>query len=59
MPYINNGWDLYRPKAIYNESLEDNNPYEKLYDSTAPVFPYDLKDMYAKNDAGYYVQPIW
>jgi hypothetical protein len=37
MPYI--GWDLYRPKAIYNESLEDNNPYEgKLYDSTAPVF---------------------
>jgi hypothetical protein len=21
--------------------------------------PYDLKDMYAKNDAGYYVQPIW
>jgi hypothetical protein len=42
---------LYRPKAIYNESLEDNNPYEgKLYDSTAPVFPYDLKDMYAKND---------
>jgi hypothetical protein len=38
MPYIN-GWDLYRPKAIYNESLEDNNPYEgKLYDSTAPVF---------------------
>jgi hypothetical protein len=29
MPYINNGWDLYRPKAIYNESLEDNNPYEK------------------------------
>jgi hypothetical protein len=54
--YINNGWDLYRPN-IYNESLEDNNPYEgKLYDSTAPVFPYDLKDMYAKNDAGYYVQ---
>jgi hypothetical protein len=43
MPYIK-GWDLYRPKAIYNESLEDNNPYEgKLYDSTAPVFPYDLR----------------
>jgi predicted AlkP superfamily pyrophosphatase or phosphodiesterase len=53
IPYINNGWDLYRPKATYNESLEDNNPYEgKLYDSTAPVFPYDLKDMYGKNDAG-------
>jgi predicted AlkP superfamily pyrophosphatase or phosphodiesterase len=53
MPYINKGWDLYKPKATYNESLEDNNPYEgKLYNSTAPVFPYDLKDMYAKNDAG-------
>jgi predicted AlkP superfamily pyrophosphatase or phosphodiesterase len=53
MPYINKGWDLYRPKGTYNESLEDNNPYEgKLYNSDAPVFPYDLKDMYAKNDAG-------
>lgn len=53
MPYINKGWDLLKPKATYNESLEDNNPYEgKLYNSTAPVFPYDLKDMYAKNDAG-------
>jgi predicted AlkP superfamily pyrophosphatase or phosphodiesterase len=53
MPYINKGWDLFKPKATYNESLEDNNPYEgKLYNSVAPVFPYDLKDMYAKNDAG-------
>lgn len=53
MPYINKGWDLLKPKATYNESLEDNNPYEgKLYNSVAPVFPYDLKDMYAKNDAG-------
>jgi predicted AlkP superfamily pyrophosphatase or phosphodiesterase len=53
MPYINKGWDLYRPAATYNESLEDNNPYEgKLYNSSAPVFPYDLKDMYVKNDAG-------
>jgi len=53
MPYINKGWDLFKPKATYNESLEDNNPYEgKLYNSKAAVFPYDLKDMYAKNDAG-------
>jgi predicted AlkP superfamily pyrophosphatase or phosphodiesterase len=53
MPYINKGWDLYKSKATYNESLEDNNPYEgKLYNSVAPVFPYDLKGMYAKNDAG-------
>jgi hypothetical protein len=48
MPYINKGWDL-KPKVLYNESLEDNNPYEgKLYNSSSG-FPYDLKDMYTKN----------
>ena len=53
MAYINKGWDLYKPAATYNESLPDNNLYEgKLYGSTAPVFPYDLKTMYEKNDAG-------
>ncbi|KUJ61572.1 alkaline phosphatase [Flavobacteriaceae bacterium CRH] len=53
MPYINKGWDLYKPASTYNESLPDNNPYEgKLYGSSAPVFPYDLKTMYEKNDAG-------
>ncbi|TDO71609.1 type I phosphodiesterase/nucleotide pyrophosphatase [Flavobacterium chryseum] len=53
MPYINKGWDLYKPAATYNESLPDNNPYEgKLYGNSAPVFPYDLKTMYEKNDAG-------
>ncbi|RZK34719.1 MAG: alkaline phosphatase family protein, partial [Pedobacter sp.] len=53
LPYINKGWDLYKPASTYNESLPDNNPYEgKLYGSTAPVFPYDLKKMYEKNDAG-------
>ncbi|KIA94681.1 MULTISPECIES: alkaline phosphatase PafA [unclassified Flavobacterium] len=53
LPYINKGWDLYKPVATYNESLPDNNPYEgKLYNSAAPVFPYNLKEMYDKNDAG-------
>ncbi|TEB40602.1 alkaline phosphatase family protein, partial [Flavobacterium circumlabens] len=53
LTYINKGWDLYKPAATYNESLPDNNPYEgKLYGSLAPVFPYDLKKMYEKNDAG-------
>jgi predicted AlkP superfamily pyrophosphatase or phosphodiesterase len=52
MPYINKGWDLFKPISIYNKSLPDNNPYEgKLYGSSAPVFPYDLKEMYAKNGA--------
>ncbi|WP_456313393.1 alkaline phosphatase PafA [Pseudomonas shirazensis] len=53
MPYINKGWDLYKPASTYNESLPDNNPYEgKLYGSSAPIFPYDLKTIYEKNDAG-------
>jgi predicted AlkP superfamily pyrophosphatase or phosphodiesterase len=53
MPYINKGWDLLKPAATYDESLPDDNPYEgKLYKSVAPVFPYNLKDMYNKNDAG-------
>lgn len=53
MPYINKGWDLYKPKETYNESMADDNPYEgKLYGSKAPVFPYNLKEMYDKNDAG-------
>lgn len=53
MPYITKGWDLFKPKETYNESLADDNPYEgKLYKSAAPVFPYNLNDMYANNDAG-------
>ena len=53
LPYIDKGWDLFKPVSTYNESLADNNPYEgKLYGSSAPVFPYNLKTMFDKNDAG-------
>ena len=53
MNYINKGWNLLKPIATYNESLADDNPYEgKLYKVDKPVFPYDLKAMYDKNDAG-------
>jgi predicted AlkP superfamily pyrophosphatase or phosphodiesterase len=53
MNYIDKGWDLYKPLATYNESMEDDNPYEgKLYKVEKPVFPYHLKEMYEKNDAG-------
>jgi predicted AlkP superfamily pyrophosphatase or phosphodiesterase len=53
MPYITKGWDLLKPVSTYNESMVDNNPYEgRLYDCPAPVFPYNLKEMYDKNDAG-------
>lgn len=53
LKYINQGWDLLKPVATYNESDPDDSPYEgKLYGVDKPVFPYDLKKMYDKNDAG-------
>lgn len=53
LPYINKGWDLLKPADTYNESLSDDNAYEgKLYKVDKPVFPYNLKEMYEKNDAG-------
>ena len=53
LDYINQGWNLYKPAASYNESDVDDSPYEgKLYGVEKPVFPYDLKKMYDKNDAG-------
>lgn len=53
LPYLTKSWELFKPLATYNESLTDDNPYEgKLYKADKPVFPYDLKSMYEKNDAG-------
>jgi predicted AlkP superfamily pyrophosphatase or phosphodiesterase len=53
MDYINQGWNLLKPASTYDESLADDNPYEgKLYKVDKPVFPYNLKAMYDKNDAG-------
>jgi len=53
LKYINAGWDLLKPLSTYNESLADDNPYEgKLYKVDKPIFPYDLKVMFEKNDAG-------
>jgi predicted AlkP superfamily pyrophosphatase or phosphodiesterase len=51
--YINQGWNLLKPITTYNESLADDNAYEGKLNGAKPVFPYDLKGMYAaKNDAG-------
>ena len=52
MPYITKGWDLLKPLSTYNESLPDDNPYEGKLNGANPVFPYNLKDMYDKKDAG-------
>jgi len=52
MKYINKGWDMLKPIATYDESLTDDNPYEgTIYNAPKPVFPYDLKAVYEKNDA--------
>lgn len=52
LKYIDKGWNLLKPKEVYNESLTDNNPYEgKLYKRT-PFFPYSLKEMVAENNPG-------
>ena len=53
LPYLSNDWNLLKPIATYNESLPDENPYEgKLFNVATPVFPYHLKELYDKNDAG-------
>lgn len=52
MDYINKGWNLLKPVATYDESLSDDNPYEGKLNGAKPVFPYNLKEMYEKNDAG-------
>ena len=51
MPYINKGWELLKPADSYNESLADDNPYEGKLNGAKPIFPYNLKEMYEKNDA--------
>jgi predicted AlkP superfamily pyrophosphatase or phosphodiesterase len=52
MTYINQGWELLKPAAMYDESLADENPYEGKLNGAKPVFPYNLKEMYEKNDSG-------
>ncbi|KDN56108.1 alkaline phosphatase PafA [Flavobacterium seoulense] len=50
--YLNKDWTLLKPESVYNKSLADDNPYEGLlYTSKKPVFPYNLKEMYAKKGA--------
>lgn len=51
--YINQGWNLLKPASNYDESLPDDNPYEgRLYNVEKPAFPYDLKAIYEKSNAG-------
>lgn len=52
MNYVNEGWNLLKPIATYNESLPDDNPYEgKLDKAKAPIFPYDLNKIFKEKGA--------
>ncbi|MEX0721516.1 MAG: alkaline phosphatase PafA [Balneolaceae bacterium] len=48
--YLSGRWETLLPIEEYVESIEDNNPYERIFrGQKAPVFPYDLsalKDEY-------------
>ncbi|MEZ4853694.1 alkaline phosphatase PafA [Flavobacterium sp.] len=50
--YANQTWNLLKSKETYNESLNDNNPYESKMFKKQPFFPYNLKEAYENNDAG-------
>lgn len=52
MRYIDKGWNMLRPLAVYDESQPDSNPYEGKLHGAEPVFPYNLKAMYEKSGAG-------
>ncbi|WNM20185.1 alkaline phosphatase PafA [Flavobacterium capsici] len=51
MKYVNQGWNLLKPAAAYNESLPDDNPHELDLFKHKPVFPYDLKTIFAESGA--------
>ena len=53
MPYITKGWNLLKSFSTYNESLADDNQYEGKLNGEKPIFPYDLKAMFDKNQAGF------
>ena len=53
LPYLSSDWNLLKPAATYNESMADDTVYEsKLFGSTAPTFPYNVKEMLKNNDPG-------
>lgn len=46
--YIQKGWKLLKHISAYDESTEDNTPYEKILKTKeTPTFPYDLKKIAA------------
>lgn len=49
--YLKDGWNTLLPIDKYWESIADENPYEKSPNGKPkPVFPYDYKELLAKNN---------
>ena len=48
--YMKKKWETLYPIKSYTESIEDDNPYEGLFNGEEkPVFPHDLKKLKEKN----------
>ena len=57
--YIGGGWNTLYPIDTYTESDSDNKPYEgKLPGESAPVFPHNIKQAYAKNHGSFRATPF-
>jgi predicted AlkP superfamily pyrophosphatase or phosphodiesterase len=53
LDYLAKGWDLLKPSVFYNESLQDDNPFEGELCGEKAVFPYNLNAMYDKKGASF------
>jgi hypothetical protein len=48
--FLSRGWSLFAPEGRYEESMDDNNPYESSFAGlNRPVFPYDLLSLRERN----------
>jgi hypothetical protein len=43
--YLSREWNILKPKSTYNQSLPDNNSYEKGFDNKQRTFPYQLAEL--------------
>ncbi len=56
---INNGWSTMYPINTYTQSDSDNKPWEGSFPGeAAPVFPHDLKQVYAKRKSSFRQTPF-
>jgi hypothetical protein len=49
LPYLTQGWNLFKTVETYDESILDANPYEGKLNGKQSFFPYDLNKIYENN----------